>query len=619
MLKTISAYSGLLQNVAMLALACMLVTSAIGIAFAWTGPLLHKTTYGAARFAAVLMKLERGIDGSATKIPVPGAEFYLYRAGAAQSSPAEQVGGRLVSDAMGRVYPPALAPGEYYFLESSPSPGYAYDTDGTGEEVRMYPFTVGPYDGQADPLTVTAYNKRGIGGLTIEKTVQNADGRELTDEQRGQEFSFTVEFGDGGEYEYSINGGNPQPLQSGGEIKLCHGDQAVFPALPTGLWYTVTEAAVANAEQPDPGIAGNEMADAASGDSGVAADSETSAPAVSEDASAAPPHQTGTDRAVAPMSMDGYWNIQSSNHAGNITEGGITAKFTNTWNDNGDTHDNTYITVRKTVTGEPPPSDIDREFRFTLTVDGTPTRFALKNGEDKRFTLPVGAVYEVREDDCSADGYRGSITNGYGTAGEQPIDAVQTNEYFGRVTVDITGEKTWDMKGHDSKLPAAITVRLKSGGRFVESKIVMPDAAGRWLYTFADLPKYEADGVTKAEYTVDELPLIGWMPTYNGFNIRNTYDKGVVGGSKDTDEPPVLPNPDRLAEVSDKLTPTAPTGQGGTGAEGAQGTGGAIGQPGTGRAPGTGDGSSPALWMTLLAASAIGLIALGRRKRGKGQ
>ena len=53
-------------------------------------------------------------------------------------------------------------------------------------------------------------------------------------------------FPDGGAYSYSIDGGEPQELTSGGTLTLKHGQSAVFEQIPVGVTYTVTE-------QPMPG------------------------------------------------------------------------------------------------------------------------------------------------------------------------------------------------------------------------------------------------------------------------------------------------------------------------------------------------------------------------------
>ncbi|MFQ9802189.1 MAG: hypothetical protein ACLR23_28425 [Clostridia bacterium] len=54
----------------------------------------------------------------------------------------------------------------------------------------------------------------------MQKVVENADNSPLTEEQKQQEFTFTVAFSDGGDYSYSIDDGEPQELSSDGMLTL---------------------------------------------------------------------------------------------------------------------------------------------------------------------------------------------------------------------------------------------------------------------------------------------------------------------------------------------------------------------------------------------------------------
>ena len=78
--------------------------------------------------------------------------------------------------------------------------------------------------------------------LEIHKTVQNDYGGPLTAMQRAQQFAFIVTFSDDGAYTFTINGGNPQQLASGGTLYLRHGESAIFSGIPVGVTYTVVEA-----------------------------------------------------------------------------------------------------------------------------------------------------------------------------------------------------------------------------------------------------------------------------------------------------------------------------------------------------------------------------------------
>lgn len=276
-----------------------------------------------------------------------------------------------------------------------------------------------------------------------------------------KEFTFEVTFSDGGTYFCRIDGGELKQIPSGGTITLKQGQTAVFEDIPHSVAYTVRET--------DAGgyLSAIETAD------GVIAGGET----------AALPFQ---NRVPEEPKEPGK------------------------------------ITVTKVLAGEYPQADKDKEFHFTLIVGSVETPFTLKPGETKEFEVPPGVQYVVREEDYSAEGYRQSVEKGFGTVVAGVIETVVTNTFVGTVMVEIPGEKTWDLTGYpESVKPDSITVRLMEGGRLVEEKTVSPDENGRWLYNFT-APKYDADG-NEIAYTVEEAPLPGFLPAYDGYSIRNTY------------------------------------------------------------------------------------------------
>ena len=180
------------------------------------------------------------------------------------------------------------------------------------------------------------------------------------------------------------------------------------------------------------------------------------------------------------------------------------------------------LIVKKQLAGESPEADKDKEFHFTLAVDGVEQRFTLRPGESKEFEIPAGSRYEVREDDYFQDGYALTLENGTGTAlPGGTVTVTATNTYIGAVQAEIKGEKTWEQGGHAVALPESITVRLKNGEIVVEEITVTPDEHGEWHYAFT-APQYDADG-KEIVYTVEELPVVGFIPSYDGFNILNTY------------------------------------------------------------------------------------------------
>lgn len=290
----------------------------------------------------------------------------------------------------------------------------------------------------------------------------------------GAAFTYTVYFSDGGTYAYRIDGGEKVSVASGGTFILRHGQTAVFEDIPIGVQYRVLET----------------------------------------------PHPD--------------YVISSDGHQGHITQAGSLAAFVNTYITEPPVGDETVkLTVTKKLAGEFPNADKDKEFTFTLIIDGKELTFTLKPGESKDFEVSEGAQYEVIEDDYFAQEYIQSIINGLGTVGKEDVEVVVTNTFVGEPVVDIEGEKKWVLGSHtDVTLPASITVRLKNGDTVVLEKVVKPDADGDWTYTFT-APKYDADG-KEIHYTVEELPVPGFIPSYNGNNIINTYVKPV-----ETD-PPVV-------------------------------------------------------------------------------
>lgn len=274
-------------------------------------------------------------------------------------------------------------------------------------------------------------------------------------------FTFEVEFSNGKGYPYSINGG--KPISTTGPIitlQLKGGQTAKFEGIPEGVTYTVKET--------DP---------------------------------------------------SGYW--QDLSEAGGAIVGDTAyVIFRNRVPEKPE--EPAKIRVTKKLAGEYPETDKDKEFQFTLIVDGREQKFTLKPGQTKEFEIPAGSQYEVQEADYYGEGYALTLENGSGTARpDGAIEVTATNTFVGEVQAKLEGEKTWEWGGHTAALPESITVRLKDGDRVVEEKTVTPDKNGVWHYTFT-APKYDADG-KEIQYTVEEFPVEGFFPSYDGLNITNTY------------------------------------------------------------------------------------------------
>ena len=118
--------AGIYRSVSMLLTAVFLLSSLITGTLGWQSlgqSAKNETQSEIPAYADVeLLKLEKLPDGTETEIPVPGAAFFLFTADG------RQVGGRYVTDSDGKVSV-SLKPGEYYFEESSPAPGFAFDKD----------------------------------------------------------------------------------------------------------------------------------------------------------------------------------------------------------------------------------------------------------------------------------------------------------------------------------------------------------------------------------------------------------------------------------------------------------------------------------------------------------
>jgi len=185
------------------------------------------------------------------------------------------------------------------------------------------------------------------------------------------------------------------------------------------------------------------------------------------------------------------------------------------------------LTVQKLLAGELLESDKERLFQMVLTVNGKRTEFTLKADEVKEFDIPLGAAYEVSEENYIREGFSQSILNGAGTAVSELTEVVVTNTYVGETRVEIAGEKVWDKNGcEDAVIPEAITINLKNGERLIEEIEVKPDADNRWKYSFI-VPKFNADG-SEAVYTLEEKEVKNFRASYEGYNITNTYVKPIA-------------------------------------------------------------------------------------------
>ncbi|MGM0126235.1 hypothetical protein IGI37_003664 [Enterococcus sp. AZ194] len=125
--------------------------------------------------------------------------------------------------------------------------------------------------------------------------------------------------------------------------------------------------------------------------------------------------------------------------------------------------------------------------------------------------------YTVKEIDVAA-GYTATVD------ASDPVNVVITNHHTPKVDeefIQIIGQKTWaDDENKAGARPAEITVNLLADGVNVASRKVTEKT--KWTYSFDNLKKVDGDG-RKIVYTISEETVENYTPTYNGFDITNTY------------------------------------------------------------------------------------------------
>ena len=341
-LKTLSKVrrTTLYRGLSLAFASLLVISSLVAGTLAMSLPFQHRSNEfdGLGSGSVILQKYEREPGGDFTENPIPDAQFLLFRVN--PDGPSTQLGGIFTTDSDGQIRVSDLLPGEYYFYELLPAPGYLFDRDEQGEEIRRFFFTIWEEDfGRA--VVVFAYNIPITGELEIEKTVANDDGSALTPEQLEMEFEFVVTFSDEGTYAFTIYEGTPleaigeeEYLESGDSLFLRHGQVAIFRHIPVGVVYTVTEV-------PVPGFI-----------------------------------------------------ISSNYHQGTITDDeGRRATFVNLWRE---PYEGGYgsLIVSKEVRG----IVSDTEFTFTAVIGGETFVFTLRHGQEwRRDGIPVGTEFTVTE------------------------------------------------------------------------------------------------------------------------------------------------------------------------------------------------------------------------------
>lgn len=101
--------------------------------------------------------------------------------------------------------------------------------------------------------------------------------------------------------------------------------------------------------------------------------------------------------------------------------------------------------------------------------------------------------------------------------------------------ISVSGVKTWDdADNQDGKRPTSITIKLLADGvETKQTKTVSANDQGEWKYTFDNLDTFDSTG-KRITYSVSEVPIDGYTPTYDGMNVSNAYtpEKVNVEGTK---------------------------------------------------------------------------------------
>ena len=279
-------------------------------------------------------------------------------------------------------------------------------------------------------VTQTYQSVEEYGSLSVTKTIRNASGEPLEQEQNDLEFTFTVTFTDGCSYDYAIDGGELTHLNADGTIILRHGQTATFPRLPAGVGYHVEETDYLD---------------------------------------------------YLPTMVYAHGLIMAGEKA--------PVEFVNV-----NPIRDGVIRVTKSLLGEAPSDSAEKEFAFTITIAGETTDFTLKPGETKEFPGKIGDSYVITETDYSRQGYSASIVSGAGTLDEPLIEVTAVNTFVGIPMMEISGEKRWDLVGFDRDvLPESIHITLWGDDIRVAEKDVTPNDDGKWAYQFTE-PKYTPAG-----------------------------------------------------------------------------------------------------------------------------
>ena len=190
---------------------------------------------------------------------------------------------------------------------------------------------------------------------------------------------------------------------------------------------------------------------------------------------------------------------------------------TKVWDDNSNQDGMRPTSVVITLTGTVGESTV---VSTAKTVTGTGDTWAYSFTDLPKYSGGQLITYTVSETSVPDD-YSASY------AGDAATGITVTNSHTPEV-VSVSGTKTWaDAYNQDGKRPGEITVRLT--GSDGSSRETTTDAAKGWKYSFDNLPKYSQGA--EITYTLTEDAVVGYTPSYDGYDVTNSYTPGETSVS----------------------------------------------------------------------------------------
>ena len=240
---------------------------------------------------------------------------------------------------------------------------------------------------------------------------------------------------------------------------------------------------------------------------------------------------------------DAYFSSQTEN-AGHVEDAAMTYKghtevalkpfklhVTNTWNDDNDRdglRPTGKVVLHLYANGEPAQDANGKEISFTIDPAAASDGYAMSQDADEIIdSLPIAdasgnAIHYTatltNEDGSAIDGYTQSVKYGKDTDGNAELALTQNHT---PATTSISGTKTWSGDTEDIR-PSAISINLLADGQQSQTRQITENAAGEWIYSFQNLPKYENHGKEIA-YSVSETGAEDYAVTATGYDLQNVY------------------------------------------------------------------------------------------------